>query len=81
MVCLLESTKLRSVDAGETAVSLVARLPVTFEDVAGVVGERPEELGCCGVSAEQRGGREHTDEKPGWPGEPLTHGAPFFYDP
>ncbi len=66
------------VDAlGVGAVALAARLPVAFENIAGVVGKRPEQLGRRGMFAEQRRRRAHPDEKPGSPGEPLTHGAPF----
>ena len=65
------------VDAlGILSVAFAARLPVAFEDVAGVVGKRPPDLG-RGRANGRKHRRTHTNEKPGKPGAPLTHGAPF----
>src|SRR3954469_3321816 len=59
-------------------VALAARLPVAFEDVPRVLRVRGELLRRDRLrDRERRGRREHTGEKPGMPGEQLTHDAPF----
>src|SRR5712691_10822212 len=59
---------------GVLSIPFAARLPVAFEDVAGIAGEG-RELGCGGLNGEDQHRREHNPEKPGTPGEWLTHGA------
>src|SRR5206468_6166848 len=70
------------VDAfGVLAVTLPARLPVPFENVSCVVGERRElRLGPTHTREGDDGGgsrRKDTSERPGQPGSRQTHGAPF----
>src|SRR5262245_10006713 len=60
------------------AVGLAARVPVAFENLPRIGGEGRESGETATLRAgERNGGRTDTDEKPGTPGQELTHGAPF----